>query len=112
MVEQQMLANGKLDQVVDGLTALKDAMAPASSRSDRLHIRMAVTGIRPRWNDRGATTDERGTRVLKRGWIAETDSDLDGEPEVLDALVAADATAAASTCLTPASRRQSAAATR
>jgi hypothetical protein len=55
---------------------------------------MAVTRVWEKWEGRGATTDEKGVRTFKRQWGAETDTELTGEPAVIDAVVAFDATAA------------------
>lgn len=54
---------------------------------------MAIEVIE-RWQGRGATTDEEGVRTLKRQWRVTTDSNATAEPAVIDAVVAADATAA------------------
>lgn len=50
---------------------------------------MGVTNIIEKWEGRGASADEKGVRTLKRQWIVETNSDDTGEPEVIDALIAA-----------------------
>ena len=55
---------------------------------------MGVTRVWRIWQGRGATTDEKGVRTLKQRWGAETDSDLTGEPEVIDSVIAVDPTAA------------------
>ncbi len=55
---------------------------------------MAVSKVIERWQGRGASTDEEGVRTLKRQWAVETDSDSTGEPEVIDAVIAHDSSAA------------------
>lgn len=55
---------------------------------------MSVTAVWEHWDGRGATTDEKGVRTLKRAWHAETDSDLTAEPDVVTAVVLYDRTAA------------------
>ncbi len=47
---------------------------------------MGVIKVAPRWQDRGATTDENGVRTLTRGWFVTTDDDATGEPEVIDSV--------------------------
>ena len=55
---------------------------------------MSVIRVWPKWEGRGGTTDEKGVRTLKRRWGVETDSDATDVPEVIDAVVAYDPTAA------------------
>lgn len=55
---------------------------------------MAVASVIEQWQGRGATTDEKGVRTLKRAWLVTTDSASTGEPAVIDGVIAADATAA------------------
>ncbi|MDY3558126.1 hypothetical protein R5W23_000847 [Gemmata sp. JC673] len=55
---------------------------------------MAVTKIIPRWQDRGAETDEKGVQTLTRGWIVETNDDLTSEQVVIDSVVLVYPTAA------------------
>jgi hypothetical protein len=55
---------------------------------------MAVIDIIEQWQGRGATTDEKGVRTLKRQWVVTTDSDLTWEPTVIDAVIAVDPSAA------------------
>lgn len=55
---------------------------------------MAITSVRPKWDARGGGVDEKGIRVLNRGWGVSTDDDADGEPDVIDAVIAFDTTAA------------------
>jgi hypothetical protein len=55
---------------------------------------MAVTKVIEKWQGRGASTDEKGVRTLQREWDVTTDSDDTAEPAVIDAVIAADASAA------------------
>ncbi|VTR95245.1 unnamed protein product [Gemmata massiliana] len=54
---------------------------------------MAVKDIIEDWKGRGATTDEKGVRTLKRRWTVTTDDDKTGEPEVIDSVIAKDPSA-------------------
>lgn len=54
---------------------------------------MGVEHVAPDWKARGATTNRDGVRTLTRGWWARTSSDAVGEPEVIDAVIAFDASA-------------------
>jgi hypothetical protein len=54
---------------------------------------MAIEAIGPRYQDRKGTTNEDGTRTLVRAWNVTTTSDADGEPQVIDGVIAADASA-------------------
>ncbi|VTU02772.1 unnamed protein product [Gemmataceae bacterium] len=49
---------------------------------------MAIRRIIQRWQDRGATTDEKGVKTFTRAWTVETTNDDTEEPEVIDAVVA------------------------
>lgn len=55
---------------------------------------MAVINFIKRWQDRGATDDEKGNTELRRGWIVETNADATDAPEVINALVGFDPSAA------------------
>jgi hypothetical protein len=48
---------------------------------------MAVTSITKRWQGRGATTDEKGVRTLKKQWLVATDDDSTTEPQIVDAVI-------------------------
>lgn len=55
---------------------------------------MSVTNVIKKWDFRGGSTDENGVKILRRGWMVETNSDDDCESDVTDGLIALDATAA------------------
>lgn len=55
---------------------------------------MGIERVWERWQGRGATTDEKGVQTLKRQWAVTTDDTDTGEPDVVDAVIAFDPTAA------------------